>query len=408
MTMRILALTNLYPNPYQPHRATFNRQHLRLLAADHAVAVIAPILWTDELALRRGRARLAANRRVTFDGITVYHPSYIYPPKVLRNLYGHFFRESVRHTFERAVAAFRPDLIYTPWAYPDGWAAVELGRRAGLPVVIKVHGSDVLGLDTYPGRRARTLEALTGADRVIAVSRDLAARVIGLGADPARVRVIYDGVDAARFCPGPRGEARERLGLAASGPVVLFVGNLVPVKGAEVLIDACACLARGGLHVRCYLVGLGPLRAALERRVRLQGLERLVTLIGPVPHDRLPDWYRSADAFVLPSYSEGVPNVLLEAAACGIPFVASRVGGIPEVAAAAASRLVPPGNTELLAREIRQTLEGAGRNGEPHRPAAGGVRDYADTVADLASLFEECVAPTGLQPAPTAAATAAA
>src|SRR5207253_6931127 len=138
--VRVLTLTNLYPNPFQPHRAVFNREQLRELARAHAVAVIAPIAWTDELAARwAGHPPLPRDRRVMCDGLAVDHPRYLFPPKVLRGSYGKFFRRSVRPSFERALREFRPDIVYTPWAYPDGWAAVELGRRSGLPVVVKVH-----------------------------------------------------------------------------------------------------------------------------------------------------------------------------------------------------------------------------------------------------------------------------
>src|SRR6516162_682944 len=132
--MRVLTLTNLYPNPLHPTRGPFNRQQLRVLAEHHDVRVISPIAWPDELAWRlKGGPRLPSDRRVTCDGIGVEHPRYYFPPKYLRGWYGHFYRESVRSTFRRALTEFRPDVIYSPWAYPDGWAAVELGHQAGLP-----------------------------------------------------------------------------------------------------------------------------------------------------------------------------------------------------------------------------------------------------------------------------------
>src|SRR5262245_17680459 len=100
--MRILTLTNLYPNPFQPHRATFNRQQLRWLAQRHELRVIAPVLWTDELKARwKGAPRLPAGRRAVCDGIPVEHPRYLYPPKLLRGWYGHCFRWSVGAAFER-------------------------------------------------------------------------------------------------------------------------------------------------------------------------------------------------------------------------------------------------------------------------------------------------------------------
>lgn len=357
--LRILALTNLYPSPVDPGRAPFNRQQLRVLASRHAVSVIAPVSWTQELAARRRHAPvLPKDRRAQCDGIPVEHPRYLFPPRVLRGWYGHFFRGSVRRAFERAVREFRPDVVYAPWAYPDGWAAVDLGHRAGLPVVIKVHGSDVLTLDDYPGRRRGTTEALRRADGVIAVSRDLAGRVIRLGADPGRVEVIYDGIDRRLFHPGPAQAARLRLGLGAGEPLILYVGRLVPIKGLDVLVDACARLSREGSRFACCLIGEGPLRPALAQQIARQGLAGRVRLLGGLPHEQLPDWYRAADVFVLPSHSEGVPNVLMEAMACGTPFVASRVGGIPEIAHLGAGELVPAGDAPSLARALVHCLSG--------------------------------------------------
>lgn len=392
--MRILALTNIYPNPLQPHRATYNRFQLRLLGTRHPVRVIAPIAWTDELAAwsKRG-ARLPAGRRAALDGLTVDYPRFLFPPKVLRGRYGRFYRASVRRSFERALGEFRPDLIYTPWAYPDGWASVALGHAAGLPVVLKVHGSDVLVLGRRPDRCRPTSEALQQADAVIAVSRDLADHVIELGADPGRVvHVIYDGIDTDLFRPGPAAEARARLGLERDTPVVLSVGNLVPVKGQDLLIEACARLARAGVRFVCYLIGDGPLRSQLGRQAAGLGLGGRFRMPGALPSHRLPDWYRAADVFALPSHSEGVPNVQLEAMACGVPFVGSRVGGIPEVAHLGESRLVPPGDAGALAEALGEFLtRPAGRA----PGAAGAVRDLAETVADIEQLFGDVLAARG-------------
>src|SRR4051794_36465389 len=238
--MRVLGLTSLYPSPLQPHRAPFNRHQFRLLGEHHPVRLIAPVSWTDELAARRrGAAPLPADRRVTHDGLPVEHPRYYFPPRVLRGWYGHCFRTSVRRAFERAVAEFRPDVVHAPFAYPDGWAAVQLGHEIELPVVLQVHGSDVRLLDRYPARRRRTMEALWAADGVIAVSQNLADTVVRMGVDPERVLLNYDGIDPELFHPGPKAVARARLGLDPDATRLLFVGNFYPVKGADVLLHAC-------------------------------------------------------------------------------------------------------------------------------------------------------------------------
>jgi glycosyltransferase involved in cell wall biosynthesis len=280
------------------------------------------------------------------------------------------------------VDEFRPDFIYAPWAYPDGWAATELGRRAGLPVVIKVHGSDLLLLGQHRGRRGPTAEALRRADAVIAVSRDLADKAVELGADRGRVHVIYDGIELERFRPKPRAEARARLGIEDETPVILSVGNLVPVKGQDRLIEACARLADRGVRFIAYLIGGGPLHSKLRRHAEALGLGSKFRLMGALPHDQLPDWYCAADVFALPSHSEGVPNVILEAVACGTPFVASRVGGIPEIAHIGPSRIVRPDDADELAEALGEMLA------TPTARIAGAVRDRSATVGDLESLFD--------------------
>lgn len=379
--MRILAITNLYPNPLQPHRGTFNRQQFRALAESHAVRVIAPIAWTDERSARKaGCDSLPKNRRVECDGLVVDHPRYWFTPRVLRGCYGRFFRHSVQRTFERALSEFRPDLILSAWAYPDGWAAVELGRQAGLPVVVKVHGSDILTLAHVPGRGKPTARAMRHADGVVAVSRDLADKVVRMGADPARVTVVYDGIDSTRFHPGSKAEARQRIGIGGGDePVILFVGNLVPVKGIDVLIDACARLVRGGDGVRCFIVGQGPLRQTLEQQAARLGIADNINFVGPVLHANLPDWFRAADVFVLPSHSEGVPCVLLEAAGCRTPYVASRVGGIPEIADWNRGETVAPGDAGSLAEAISRMLSTTGE-----RAADGDRKTFDRSHADAA------------------------
>ena len=387
--MRILALTNLYPNPYQPHRASFNRQHLRLLAERHAVRVIAPISWTDEFVERRRVGdRLGGVRSVQADGMTIDHPRYVFTPKVLRGHYGQFYLRSVRRAFEHAVDKFSPDIVYTPWAYPDGWAAVELGSRFGIPVVIKVHGSDVLLLEQNPSRREPTAEALRGANAIVAVSQDLAKKVVALSRSPERVHVVYDGADTRLFQPGSAEDARTRLGLDPKVPVILSVGNLVPVKGQDVLIDACSRLARNGARFHAYLIGQGPLRAKLEKQVARLGIGHCFKLLGALPHAQLPDWFRAASVFCLPSHSEGVPNVLLESAACKTPFVASRVGGIPEITDFDSCRLVPPSDSDALAKSLRPYLTIPENRS---RFDSLTVKDIADTALDLEQLFMQTI-----------------
>lgn len=383
--MKILALTNLYPNPYQPHRAPYNRHQFRMLGELHSLRVIAPIAWADEWAARRRQPPLPHGRRVTRDGLTIDHPRYWYTPKILRRFYGRFFLASVRRTFERAIAEFSPDVIFAPWAYPDGYAAVMLARRFRLPVVVQVHGSDIRQLAQFPARLAGTAAAVRQATGVIAVCRDLAEGVIRLGAAAENVRVICDGIDRRVFFPGCPQAAQEQLGLRPDRQHLLFVGNLVPVKGVDVLLQACSELPPAVGAWQLHVIGDGPQRAALIRQAQSLGLGERVTFHGSLPHEQLPDWFRAADLFVLASRSEGIPNVLLEAMGCGLPFVATRVGGIPEIADLGDSRLVSPERPLELAAAIGDVLS------SPRRTAPG-PRERREAVAEIAEFLESCAA----------------
>jgi glycosyltransferase involved in cell wall biosynthesis len=385
--MKILAVTNLFPNPYQPLRAPFNRQLFRALGEQTPLQVISPIAWTDEVAGRRGGKGLPRDRRVTLDGLTIDHPVYLYTPKILRHLYGRFYCFSVRKAFARVLDEFRPDIVFAPWAYPDGWAAVQLGHAAGLPVVVKVHGSDVRVLSHYLGRRRRTIEALQRAEAVVAVSQELAGQMMDLSVNPEKIHVSYSGVDSRLFHPGSRKEARVKLGLPEQDPILLFIGNLLHVKGVDLLIEACSLLARAGNPFTCHLIGQGPLRAGLEREIARLGLEERIRFQGPRPHDQLPDWFRAANVFVLPSRSEGLPTVLLEALACGTRFVASRVGGIPELAHLGPSRLVRPNDPGKLAEAIRLSIEESKVSTEV-APVQPRLRTYDEEASDLATFLE--------------------
>ncbi len=354
--MRILAITNLYPRPGHELMAAFNRQQFRALAQQHELRVVAPIPWQEALRDRMTR-RTAPRHYANGDGIQVDHPIYYYLPRVRPHRYGERYLRSIRPTVDRLLKEFRPDVLLTCWAHPDGWATVELARQAGLPAVVKVIGTDVLVLARQAQRRDPISHTLRQADAVVAVSRDLAQHVEQLGVDPQRVHVVSEGTNRELFTPGDKAESRARLGLTSDRPIVLFVGNLLESKGAALLIEACR-LARDQAtpEFDCYLVGAGRDEGKLRGLIEKHSLSDAVKLPGPCPQAKLPDWYRASDVVALPSFSEGIPNVLREAISCGRPFVATRVGGIPEISHPSYSRLIERGDVHGLAAALAETL----------------------------------------------------
>lgn len=389
--MRVLVITNLFPNPLQPHRAPWNRAQLGALARDHEIRVIAPIAWTDEWASRRipGR-RIERDRRSSCDGINVDHPRYFFTPKIWRGAYGDFFRLSIKPAFHRIYKDFLPDVILGSWAYPDAWAAAKLAHKFGVPVVAKVHGSDVQSLEKHSGRRRRTIEALKAASRVVVVSRDLGEKVVEMGLPRDNVRIVRNGLNTDIFRPGSQHGARRRLNLPRDVPQILFVGNLADVKQVDVLLKACAQLRETGESFHCNLVGDGPLRRDLENLTNLLDLKAHVSFHGQRPQSELVEWYRSANVVALPSRSEGIPNVLLEAVACGTPFVASRVGGIPEIEAGQLSKLVAPGDVKAMADALAPALLES--RSDSIRP--GRATSWEESAKSLEAVLQEAVQAT--------------
>jgi len=243
---------------------------------------------------------------------------------------------------------------------PDGFAAVLLGRTLGLPVVCTVHGSDV---NHYPYRNRATFLAtrwaLKTVDCLVAVSHDLKTKVFELVGE-RQLEVIHNGADPHKFKPSPQKDSRARLGLAMDKKIVVFVGNLLPVKGLDHLLRAISLRSRG--DVLLYLVGDGGAKGALMSLAACLGIGDICRFVGARPHDEIPSWLSAADCLVLSSLREGLPTILVEAMMCRVPIVATAVGGIPEIIIPGnTGMLVPSRDDNALSKAIDDVLNGEAR-----------------------------------------------
>jgi glycosyltransferase involved in cell wall biosynthesis len=237
--------------------------------------------------------------------------------------------------------------------------AVPAAALLGLPLVANLHG------DTAETRRIRLYEwlnyrLLRFCQRVVAVSRELRARAAAF-VDAARLVQIDNGIDLDRLRAGvhPHRTLRVELGVPPEAPLLGIVGRLAPEKGHSVLLEALGRLARRWRRDRprphLLVVGHGPRRASLEAAAHAHGLEHRVHFLGQ--RADLPDLYAALDLLVHPSLREGLPLVVLEAAALGVPVVASSVGAIPEALDhGAAGILLPPGDVDALAAALDHAL----------------------------------------------------
>lgn len=386
----IVTFTNLFPSSAMPQHGLFVEDRMRRVAAASGLhwRVIAPVPevpWVlRSSSYRRWRRVPASEHR---GGVEVAHPRYRHWPGFsLRRQADAMARGASAAT---AAAARQGAIVLDAhYVWPDGVAAAVLAAELGVPFTITARGTDLNVIARDPFVARRIAEVAPRALGLFAVSRALADRFAEIaGLDRERVAEVRNGVDLLRFAPGDAAAARRRLGLPASGRLLLGVGRLVAGKGFGVAAQALADLPS---DVGLVLVGDGPERAAIAERGRGR-----VTFLGSRAPDEVAACYRACDLLVLPSEREGWPNVVTEALASGLRVVATAVGGIPEIfdepgpGVSPLGALVPPGDAPAFAAAIAAVLA------VPPDPAA--VRGFAARyswdapVAFLSGVFRKAL-----------------
>ncbi|MGO9244643.1 MAG: glycosyltransferase [Verrucomicrobiia bacterium] len=373
--MKLLFVSNLFPNGSEPTRGMHNAQQVAALSKRCEIKVISPMHQPvpDE----------------TWQGIAVTHPRFVHVPLLSRPLNGWLFARAV----EPVIRRLRPDIILVNWAYPDAYGVMLVANKLKLPFATTVQGSDVNVFFQNATRKRQVLRAL-GASRTV-FCRSEALREM-LAAEGVVATTVYNGVDRERFRPIDRTEACRKFGLDAKRRRILYVGNLLPVKGPTILAsgfqhllchshsdhasgpgsegvtstcDEPLCYGKSGNFGDLDVIFLGtgseaaPLQEAFcmfvatSKTLHWRDDCPTVFLLGTRPHEEIPLWMNACDVLCLPSLSEGLPNVALEAMACGLPVVASRVGGVPEIVRDGVNGfLVPSSNPGALADALRRAL----------------------------------------------------
>jgi glycosyltransferase involved in cell wall biosynthesis len=170
---------------------------------------------------------------------------------------------------------------------------------------------------------------------------------------------MYNGVDTNCFCSIQKTESRKKLGLPENRKIVFSVRRLVYKNGIDTLIDSAKLVAIDNPDILFVVAGKGPNKGLIEDRIKELGIENNIKLTGFVPDELLPVYYNAADYFILPSASgEGLPLVLFEAMSCGLPVIATTVGGTPEIVDNMKNGvLIPPRDPEAMAHALSDLLE---------------------------------------------------
>ena len=358
--LKLLLITNLFPTPVDPVRGVFTCQLVQELKSWCDIIVVCPLPWFPSLQALRFLKKWYHFSLVPttyyIDGIKVYSPKYLIIPRVSEAIHSILMFFSVIKTARKLHKQIKFDAINAQWLYPDGVVSYWLSKILKIGITVSALGCDVNIFLEQKEKKLQIIHMLKHIDSITVVSESMKRRLLAEGVQEQKLSVIPNGVNARIFCLRNKKVCRQKLALAREGKIILFVGRLLDVKGVSYLIEAARQLAEKQKEFTLYLVGEGEQRQQYEEAVTEHHLRAHVKFVGGKGHHEIALWMGACDVFCLPSLREGCPNVVLEALSCGRPVVASRVGGIPDVACKQSGVLVEPADSHALFKALDLAL----------------------------------------------------
>lgn len=382
--LRIAVVTRYFPSAAEPWQGRSAYQTLRMMARHAEVKVFYPNASYPQFLKPRSRAYIRPDSpRPTLDVQADYF-NFLALPVISRPFNGWLATRAVMPH----VRAFAPDIVFSFFIYPDGYAAMKVAQALGVPVAAMSIGSDINRIeDRITAHHTRAV--LREADLLLTVSEDLRRKAVSLGADPDKCRSVINGCDLSVFHVRDQAAARKKVGIDPDAEAVVYVGRMDLRKGLRELVEAAARIHqwRGGMHV--YLVGEGPDIPAIQSAIAANNAARFIHLRPSCGFDDVAIWMAAANVVTLPSYMEGCPNAVLEALACGRPVVATNVGGIPEIMNDTCGRLVPPRDAQALGIALESALD---THWDAAAISATRGRSWETVASEILELFEMLVA----------------
>ena len=387
--MKILVFTSLFPNARRPDFGIFILQRVLSLARrpGNVVHVVAPVPYFPSwIPSTRWSTYAAVPREERVETLDVSHPRYPLLPGLFMPMHGLLMFLGSLSQVLRLHRRFRFDCIDAHYVYPDGFAAMLLGRLLGVPVFVSSRGTDINVFPTLPRIRRMIVWTLRKATGIISVSNALKNAMVDLGISPEGICVIPNGVNTNRFHPIAKSEARRALRLPEETEVAVCVASLTEAKNHALLISSFAKILATFPRAKLFMVGEGPLLAALEQQISRLQLRENVILVGPRPNAELALWFSAANVSCLASSREGWPNVLMESLSCGTPVVATRVGGVPEIICSPEFGAVAEQNSESFAAALQSVLV---KNGDQNALARlAQLRGWDRVAEEVEHYFE--------------------
>ncbi len=388
--LKVLLVTNLYPNQFEPTRGIFTEQIVKCLSKNNEVEVVAPVPWMPSFiqkTIKKGHKPLP--KACTYNDVKVHHPTYVVIPKIGRWLYGILFFFGIFNTLRKIKSTYNPDVINVHWMYPDGFGTVVAAKLLGIPVVTHSLGCDINESATYPSRRFFIKLALKWANFNISVSEELRKKTIRLGAASNLTATIMNGVNSDLFQSKDKMQLRKDLNLPEDKTLFLYAGNFNIEKGLEILIRAYSQVHKKYSDSLLVVVGSGPLEKQIYQLVAELNIAQKIIFVGRVTHDKVPEYLASADFLCLPSLREGCPNIVLESLSTGVPVLSSKVGAVPEMLNSQKHDLglmAEPNSVDEFAKIIERSL-----SMEWQRPLKFDWMNWQESADSIASILADIV-----------------
>ena len=382
MRLRVTVVTPIFPIPAQPYRGHSEYQLVLALSKHADVNVICPFprypKWFQPSFDYR-----PPDLSYSPPGVATRYFEYPALPGLTRSINGLVCAKYLEAYFRECM----PNVACNFWLYPEGYATVAVARRLGIPAVVGSIGSD-LNRIADPASRWLTRLAMNRAAFVVTKSEHLRQEAIRMGINARKVRTVRNGCDPSVFHLADRSAARAQLAVDDEAELVLFVGRLDPAKGIVELLEAFASLVSRRPNLRLVYVGDGPGGEQLRHKAKDFALEDRIVLIGACPSEKVAQWLAAANVLALPSYSEGYPNVVIEALSCGRPVIATNVGGILELVNEKSGILVAPRDSRALADAIETAME---RNWDERSISEQFHRGWDEAAGEMLSICELAV-----------------
>lgn len=336
---KILTFASTFPSSIHPIHGVFVKERVKHLSmkSDCDIRVISPVPYFPPLKIsERWYSFFQIKKVETIDGLVVSRPRYLLLPKIGSFMHSYSMASFSRPVITKLQNEFQFRIIDSHFVYPDGVAAAILKKKYNQPLVITGRGEDILSFPDYPVIGNQIRWALKQADALIALSNEIGDAMVKNGASEGKISVIPNGVDNQKFDVFDRNESRKRLNLPENKRIILSVGSRLERKGFHILIEAMPRICEQFPDSLLVIVG-GVARhghdftAVIKKAIAQNNLEESVLLFGAQPPEELKFWYSAADVFALMTSREGSPNVVMEALSCGLPVVATPIGGIPEI-----------------------------------------------------------------------------